>query len=433
MILAVLLYDILYGLAFLLYLPVLLFRKKWHAGFWQRMGVVSLGLDSQSSEQRSIWIHAVSVGEVLAVCSLVERLQRSRPDLGQVVSVVTQTGYTLAKQRLPQDVVVIYAPLDFRLAVRRYMRQIRPVVYIAAETELWPGMLSVLWQQQVPMAIVNGRISERSYRRYQHVRKLLRPLLAGVRLWCMQTETDAERARQLGAVPKAVHVVGNLKFDEVKDVPGYEPSQFGYRPEDRVWVAGSTHPGEERMILRVFKNLQKEEASLRLMIAPRHIERVAEVARDIEDAGCQPLRFSEYQGQSSGPETVMLIDTIGHLRACYALATCVFVGKSLCAKGGQNILEPAAFAKPVIVGPHMENFLAVTDIFLREGALLQVSSEQELQEALLRLLKNPNHAVALGQAARCVLQNHQGALEHMVTLLWPLFAARADRAERPDS
>ncbi len=418
----VILYNIISIVFILLYLPYLVVRGKWHAGLWQRMGKLDEPFRQAFADGDFVWLHAVSVGEVLAVRGLFDEIRARCPGRKFVLSTVTVTGYTLAKKTFP-DVVVIFAPLDLSWVVERFIALIRPRAYITAETEIWPNIMSAMKRHSVPVAVVNGRISDRTFKRYSLVRGLLRPVLQGVDLFCMQTPVDRERITTLGARPEKVRVAGNVKFDIALSADEDLWQRLGLPAGDPLWVAGSTHPGEEEIVLRVFTALKQDFPQLRLVLAPRHVERSDEVADLAARHGLSVTRLSRIlDGQerlSSHP--VLLVDTIGHLRSLYSFASVVFVGKSLAGKGGQNIIEPAGFAKPVAVGPHMENFRDVLKAFLDDQAVCVVRDEQELLDVLRQWLIDPQQSKALGEKALGVVRRHQGAagrtLQELKTIL----------------
>jgi 3-deoxy-D-manno-octulosonic-acid transferase len=410
------LFDIIYLIGLICYLPVLLIRGKWHGGFKQRFGLFSPELIGQLASGRNIWIHAVSVGEVVAIKGLIRGLQAAHPGHRAVLSVSTKTGHALAERDLSGDVLLLWAPLDFSWVAKKFLTVIRPVLYIAAETELWPNLFRCLSKIEVPIVIVNGRISDGAFPRY----RLFRPFLGGtirrVRLFCMQSANDVERIKQLGADASAVRLVGNIKFDNTKDKASAQRHEFRLGGENLVLVGGSTHPGEEEALLDIYQDLRRQYPALRLVLAPRHPERTPQIEELVRRAGLHPVRFS---GNTSllGSEDVLVVDTIGHLLDLYAAATVVFVGKSLTVKGGHNIIEPALFGKPVIVGPHMQNFHDVTQVFLAEQAVIQVHDAFELKQAVVELLKDARYCQDIGNRALMVVGKNRGATQRTLDLM----------------
>ncbi len=403
-----LLYDIFFILFAIVYLPYVLMKRKWHGEFLSRCGFLPSEKVAILREKKNIWVHAVSVGEVLAVGRLIEQLKIGYPHAQIVVSTVTRTGHDLAEKHFP-FAVVIYAPLDFSLSVRAYADVIRPQMYISAETEIWPNMFYALHRRRVPIIQVNGRISDKSFKNYRRVRFMVKTILSYVRCFCMQTPDDARRIMAIGAPPERVCVTGNMKFDDISDDRGLSYDQI-FAKGGPVFTAGSTHPGEEEIVLKVFLKLRQVVPGLRLVLAPRHVERVDEVAGMIKQYAQRFCRLSEVLTASHEIEEILLVDTIGHLRHLYRYATVVFIGKSLTGRGGQNIIEPAAMGKPVIVGPHMENFRAIMDLFHSADAIAMVRDQNELYETVLSLLLNQENAVSLGNRAKQVVEGQRGAV-----------------------
>jgi len=405
----VFLYDILFILFAAAYLPYVLIRRKWHRGFVSRFGFFSAETAARLHGNDNIWVHAVSVGEVLAVGRMVEGLRARYPEKQIVISTVTRTGNALAKEQYP-FAEVIYAPVDFSPSVRTYLKAINPEIYIAAETEIWPNLFSAMRRRGIPVIQVNGRISDKSFRSYKRLGFLLKPVLSCVRCFCMQTEADAQRIIRIGAVPERVYVTGNMKFDED---PERGPAQHGpvfKNAQAPVFAAGSTHPGEEEIVLNIFKRLREGIPGVCLILAPRHVERAGEVAALIKKHGLGFSRFSDVRAQRERADDVLLVDTIGHLRYLYRYASVVFVGKSLTGRGGQNVIEPASLGKPVIVGPHMENFRSARDLLLRYDALVVVENAAELEKAVVSLFSDPARAEALGKNARAAVEEQRGAV-----------------------
>jgi 3-deoxy-D-manno-octulosonic-acid transferase len=416
-----LVYDFLFLIFAVVSVPLLALKGKLRRELFQRTGAVPAEVRERCAGARSVWVHAVSVGEVQAVLGLIDRLRAQLPRRPVVLTTVTPTGYRLARSRLSGKADVLYAPLDFSGVVRRYIRGLNPGLYITAETEIWPNLWSALAARRVPIAVFNGRISGKSFRRYRLVGFFLRRLFQGVGCFCMQSGDDARRVEALGADPARVRVTGNVKFDGAVDLSGYERAAFGYGPDDLLLVAGSTHPGEEEILLRLYARLRPEFPRLRLLLAPRHVERYAAVAALVQRHGLQPVAFSQKGPEPSGAETVVVVDTIGHLQKLYALGTVIFVGKSLTGRGGQNIIEPAACGKPVVTGPHMQNFQGVMAVFLRRQAVLQVSTPAALGQALRRLLADKTAREDLGGKARATVLSQQGATTAAFEIISPLF------------
>jgi 3-deoxy-D-manno-octulosonic-acid transferase len=401
-------YNILYFIAFVFYLPVLLVRGKLHGGFVQRLGFVGQESRYRLLQKSNIWFHAVSVGEVLAIVGLVERIRVAHPDRQVVITTVTKTGYALARKRFKKEDVVLYAPLDFSWSVRAFIKAIKPEIFVVAETELWPNLLTALGKVDVPMVMVNGRISDGSYFRYLRFPFIFQNVVRRFRGFCMQSTKDADRIIHLGGLAKNTLVVGSMKFDDIISGESLTPGQLGFYEDSLVLVAGSTHPGEEKIVLEIFKKLKVKFPRAALIIAPRHIERTDEVCGLALQAGYSAKKFSMAKS-SSGGDDVMVVDTIGHLKALYQLASVVFVGKSLVGHGGQNIIEPAFFSKPIIVGPNMENFADIMDVFLTARGIVQVQDATELEDAVYRFFSSSEMCKTFGERARLVVEKNRGA------------------------
>jgi len=332
------------------------------------------------------------------------------PQYKIVCSTVTKTGNNVACAQLNDSCLVIYAPLDFSWIVRKFVSTIKPKIYISTETEIWPNLYTALYKCKVPIFQINGRISDKSFKGYRRIRILTKRVLSCVELFYMQSPLDADRIKSLGAQADKVHVVGNLKFDAVLDSFDVAKADLGFHAAEDLVIAGSTHPGEERILIDTYKKLSKEFSNVRLVIAPRHIERVDEVSRLIGDKGYKAVRFSKInKDEGIVPGAIVVVDTIGQLRTLYGLAKIVFIGKTLTVGGGQNMIESAYFGKPTIVGPLTQNFKDVVTIFKKSDALIEVQNEEQLFNEMLSLLKNPERAKKIGEAAKQVVKEYQGA------------------------
>lgn len=407
--------DIVYFVLLMIYLPVLGLKGKLHRGYKMRMGSVPGSLKEQLSARKNIWLHAVSVGEVLAVADLIEKLKQKYPERQLVCSVVTKTGYKIAQDTLAgQGVVVIFAPLDFSFVVRRFIRVIRPEIYIMAETEIWPNLFYWLHRAGVPIIQVNGRISDRSLKGYQKLSWIIRSVLSHVDCFCMQSPSDAERIIRLGASPAAVKIIGNLKFDNLPVETSGAENSLGLDPQEQWLIAGSTHPGEEEMVLDCYAHLKTKHENARLILCPRHVERAADVHTVIRSKRLRSVNLSDLNRTPEARDTVIVVDTIGHLRTLYSVAKVVVIGKTFKVGGGQNMIEPACFGKPVIVGPLTYNFKDVVELLVREKALVQVASPDELKEEITDLWGNAVRRESLGMAARRVVEKYKGATDKTI-------------------
>ena len=419
------LYTAVLGVGLLAYLPAFLARRR-RAGYGrdlaQRFGRFGDGLPGEPR----CWIHAVSVGESAAAVPLVEGIRRRWPELGIVVTTITPTGARIVGDRLAGTAAHRYFPFDLPGPVRRALDAVRPCFFIAIETELWPNFLRALARRRVPAMIANGRISDRSFRRYRWVRGLMRRVLADVSVFAMQTEEDARRIIALGAPPSRVVVTGNLKSDLVPEATGGDAAAWRERLRlgagARLWIAGSTHRGEEEVVLDAFLRARTRCPDLALLLAPRHPERAGEVEDLIRGRGLAAARRSRLPGDGP-PGAVVILDTVGELAALYALAEVVFVGGSLVPVGGHNVLEPAMRGKPVLVGPHTSNFREAAELLERSGGGLVVKDGPELERELTRLLEDRDLGRRMGEAARHAFTGRQGAVGATVDLvgrhLWP--------------
>jgi 3-deoxy-D-manno-octulosonic-acid transferase len=370
---------------------------------------------------RSIWIHAVSVGEVLAARPLVPALRERFPAHRIFVSTTTMTGNAVARKSLRGVDGLFYAPFDFPHPVRRALEVLNPSLLLLVETELWPNLIHEAKRRGARIALVNGRISPRSFPRYRRLRRLLTGTLGEVDLFLMQGEAHAQRIREMGAPADRVAVTGNLKFDAVE--PARLPErlvkllQGGTGQMRPLWVAGSTVGGEEEAVLSAFHRVRTAVPHARLLIAPRHPERFDTVPPLVEAAGFRCLRRSALDPLAWKDGEVLLLDSLGELSQVYALASVVFVGGSLVPSGGHNILEPAVAGKPVVVGPHMENFQEIADQFRAEQAVVQVSSADELAGVVSSLLLDEDERQRLGERARDLVGRNRGAVERSASAL----------------
>jgi 3-deoxy-D-manno-octulosonic-acid transferase len=414
-----LLYSALLALGLLISLPYWLYRmwrsKKYRGGLSERLGKVParLGLDGRPV----IWVHAVSVGEVLAVSRLILEMRRRFPDHHIVISTTTDTGQKLARDKFcPEN--VFYFPLDFAFAVRPYMQSLRPRLVVLAETEFWPNFLR-LSKSGARIAVVNGRISDRSWRGYRRWRFFLKPVLANIDLFLTQTDEDRKRLIDIGAAAERIQVSGNLKYDVAPPVPppivaslraAFDKAQSG-----PVIVAGSTMEGEEPLLLRAFEIVRASHPRAVLILAPRRPERFETVGELVKSLGLPCWRRSLWSGEDLGG-SVLLLDSIGELAAVYALATVAFVGGSLIEHGGHNILEPAQYGVAVLVGPHYENFREMVNLFRWKEAV-RVVGPAELPLTMVDLLANEVERTELGRRALETVRSQTGATQRTLEAL----------------
>ena len=406
-------YSLVLTVGAILSLPYFLYRGLVTGKYWpslkERLGFLPSSLNSE--RRSSIWVHAVSVGEVIAARALLPLIRESFPDTPIFVSVTTLTGKQVADRQLREADGVFFCPFDWRFAVHRVVAQIRPRALMVIETEIWPHMLKACHEAGAATMLVNGRISDRSYGRYRLIRFFLRRFLKPVDSFCMQTDRYAERIIALGADPAKVHVTGSLKFDAVVPTQGPPSEAALLIPQGRVvLVAGSTLAPEEEILLDMFESLRGEFRHLFLIIAPRHPERFDEVAKLAESRSLSVVRRSSLV-RADTESNVMVLDTLGELASIYRATDVVFIGGSLAPWGGHNLIEPAAEGKAVVFGPHMSNFQEIASSFLAADAAVQVKGRDELREVLSRLLKDETWRDGVGARAREHVEANRGAGE----------------------
>lgn len=406
------LYDLFFLIFSLLYIPTLVFKGKAHRDLAQRFGFLP---DEISKLARPVWIHGVSVGEAGVAIRIAAEIKKRFSGVPVVISTTTRTGNDLAKKTGAGIVDgIFYFPLDMTAVVSRVVRKVDPRLYITVETELWPNLLEELRSKKVPVAVVNGRISDRSFARYMKIRFIMKRILACVDVFCMQTAGDAGRIKKLGAPENRVNVTGNMKFDE-KPLAGtiakLDNAYFGFTQSCEVLVAGSTHFPEEKTVIDIYTRLLARKPGLKLVIAPRHVERSEAIAVYVEKAGLKYVRFSELSsGKRPEGTDVVIVDTIGHLKDIYSVATLVFIGGSIIKKGGQNPIEAASWGKAVVFGPNMFNFREVSRVFLEREAAIQIKDEAELGMTIAELLNDPAKRETMGASAVRVIQENAGAV-----------------------
>jgi 3-deoxy-D-manno-octulosonic-acid transferase len=365
------------------------------------------------------WVHAVSVGEAIAAAPLLEGLHRAYPSLPLVVSTVTETGARVVRERFAGLATHRYFPLDFPSVTRRVVDKLNPAFFVCMETELWPNMLRTLASRGVPTMIANGRLSDRSFRRYRLVRGAMRSVLADVTVFAMQSDEDARRVIALGALAERVAVTGNLKAEPLPDPAGAVDlwhRLLGLAAGQPVWIAGSTHRGEEEAVLEAHVRALLDRPDLALVLAPRHPERVGDVVGLLKSRGLAAVRRSDLPARRS-PGAVIVLDTVGELAQLYAIADVVFVGGSLAPLGGHNMLEPALRGKPVLFGPHTHNFRDAAGLMLASGGGQVVHDALELGNALRRLLGDPALRAQRGNAARDAVASRHGAVRATLDLI----------------
>lgn len=401
-------YNILLIIGTILLSPVILFKlitvPKYRGGITQKFGRLRKGVMKVIRGTRPIWVHAVSVGEVMAAHPLIRELRKKYPDRKLILSTVTVTGNFTARRRVPEADAVFYFPFDYPCVVRRVIRGINPEVVLVAETELWPNFFRELKEAGIPSAVINGRISPNSHRNYLKFKNFFRQVFDNVDLFCMQSEADAVRIADIGADPARVMITGNLKFDQ--KLPVTQSVPVAISSGRKVITAGSTHRGEETALLEIFSQLRIKYPDLVLIIAPRHPERFDEVAGLINNAGYECQRRTRLKGPV---KDVLLLDTIGELKAFYALCDIAFVGGSLVKVGGHNLLEPASMKKPVIFSRYMFNFKEISEALMSAGGGIMVKDKGELYAQIDNLLSDNALAKRMGERAYSVIEMNSGS------------------------
>jgi 3-deoxy-D-manno-octulosonic-acid transferase len=412
-------YSLLTLVVFVLVSPYFVYQalryKKYIGSLGERMGFLPISFNVDGDE--SIWIHAVSVGEALTARALATDLKARYPRLRLFLSTTTIAGQQVARRSLSNVDGIFYFPFDFKLTSTRTVALVNPRLFVMMETEIWPNLLRLCRKRGVKTIVVNGRISSRSYPRYRVVRRFFARVLADVDRFCMQSDESARRLIDLGADPSRITVTGSLKFDSLELPAAASHAKprdrvlrfFRVSPNRTVLVAGSTMKGEEAAVLRAFSRVKTILPSALCVLAPRAPERFGEVERLARDAGFVTTRRSELPIDAEPRADVVVLDSIGELAQLYQVATAVFVGGSLVDHGGHNILEPAIFGKPIVFGPHMQNFAEIAEGFLANHAALQAGSERDLEQIVLTLVTDPVRRARLGAAARALVEANRGA------------------------
>lgn len=397
----------LYNLILILVSPFYIIRVLWkNKGCKERFGISI----PENENKKVIWIHAVSVGEVIASKPLISLINKQLPDYEIVLSTVTKTGREIAEKMQKQLSHIFYFPFDFPFVVKKVLRKINPSLIVLAETELWPNLLKYAELFNIPVILNNGKISPSSFLKYKKIHPLFTQILGKVSIFCMQTEEDKDKLIQLGVNPEKIIVTGNTKFDLFdsdldKERPLENWNTTGFSP---IIVAGSTHPGEEKILLELLKKIDKKFPNTLLVLVPRHPERLTEIENLIKEKGYSFVKRSETNSYLL-KEKIILVDTIGELSKIYSVADVVFVGGSLVPIGGHNLLEPAFLSKPIITGQYTFKQNEMTELLKKGDGIIQVENEQQLQEKLLELLSSPEKRKKLGENARNVVLSNPGA------------------------
>ncbi len=418
-------YNIFLILYWFMLLPLLIYRLLFEEGFYYRVkqsaGVMPTPTLEKIAYHRAIWVHAASVGEVVAASPIVRELKKRYPDQMVVVSVVTATGHKMAQSIIPEADGHIFFPVDIPVITNRIVKIVDPEIIILIETELWPNFLRIAWKKKIPVMMMNGRISDRSMRRYSFVKHYTKKMLNQIRMLCMQSSFDVEHIIAMGADPKRVIITGNTKFDQTYATVSPEECaalkrEFHFEGRGPVIVCGSTHSGEEEILMRTFARLKTEYPDLCVILTPREITRAPGVKAHVGANGFSVIRRSEMGTNADDGRfhQVVILDTIGELGRLYSIADVVFVGGSLVKIGGHNILEPAAHGKPIIVGSYMFNFKEIFELLGRRGVCLMVKNEEELDRTLRGLLADPEKMKEMGEEALRVVHENRGATQRNI-------------------
>jgi 3-deoxy-D-manno-octulosonic-acid transferase len=427
------LYNILAVLLVIAAIPVFMVRLIREEGFGERLrqsfGFIPPANLVPVAGKGCIWLHAASVGEIVATSPIVREIRRVLPGIPILISVVTANGYAMAHRIIPEADSIIYFPIDLPWLSRRAVRQIQPRVFLPVETELWPNFLRAARQKEIPVMMVNGRISDKSVNSYRHLRGILHSMLDTVVKFCMQSTIDAQYIIRMGADPRRVVVTGNTKFDQTyTDVTAKEITalrqELGLSAAYPVLVAGSTHKGEEELLLEAFQEVRASYPQANLILAPREILRTDEILALLAKTGLTAVRRTTLQAKPASGHEVVLLDTIGELGKLYGLGDIIFIGGSLVPHGGHNILEPAAHGKPILVGPHMFNFKDTYALLSGRGACATVYDAGGLAEKLLDLLRNETARTTMSQEALAIIQENRGAARKSALHLQEVLAGR---------
>lgn len=413
-----LLYNLLALVLVVLAAPVFLYRLIREAGFGERLkqsfGWLPPETVAKVANKNAIWLHAASVGEIVATSPMVKEIKKEMPDSVVVISVVTASGYDMAKRIIPEADGVIFFPLDLPWLSCHVVKKIAPQAFLLVETELWPNFLKASRKAGIPVMMVNGRIGDKSFGNYRYLGSVLQDMLQTVVKFCMQSSIDAQYIIKLGADPQRVMVTGNTKYDQTyTDVSEDEQklliSQYGFAGQGPIMIAGSTHKGEEESLFASFGKIRNRFPQACLVIAPRDIQRADELVSMAAASGHRAVKRSKLEKENAGGHNTVILDTIGELGRVYSIADVVFVGGSLIPQGGHNILEPAAHGKPIVVGPHMFNFKDIYALLSDRKACITAKDPALLTDKLLAVLENKELSETMSKNARAIIEENRGA------------------------
>ena len=434
-----LIFDSIYLTASLLGSPYLLFKvltsKRYRSGLNQRFGIQA----DRLSHKPSIWVHGASVGEIITAKRIIERIDEEFPEWEIFISATTNTGFSVAERNFINK-NVFYFPLDLSWITEKVILKKKPNFILLVELEIWPNFIISAYKKNIPIIIVNGRISNRSFMAYRTISRISKDfhnsLTSEMNIFCARTELDAQRFRDLGIPGKQIFVTGTMKYDNIpthidKNISKEVAELFHINNDDLVLIGGSTHAGEEEILISAFERLNETYSNLKLILAPRHIERARDVSRLIEKKGFVPVLKTEaercrYKWQNTKRE-IILIDTVGDLERIYSISNYVFVGKSLVPSGGQNMMEPAGMGKPVIFGPHTFNFKEEVELLLNNSAAKVVKTEEELFNAIEFFINNPDAAKEMGLKAQHVVNEKRGATDRNIEIMRDVITKTLER------
>ena len=422
------LYNILFHIGFLILVPHFLLRMRRRGGyrkhFTERFGRYSPDVQRALAEGGRTWIHAVSVGEIFVALSFIEEMRRQQPGRRFVLSTNTSTARRIAEEKIDPRDVLIYFPIDLYCIVRRVLCLMRPACLVLVECELWPNLVRYSFAQGIPIHLINGRVSEHSYKGYRRLRLFTRRLLPLIETLMMQSQADANRMLDLGAPADAIRVMGSAKYQTAARSAAGEVladellKRAGFGPDDPILLGGSTWPGEEEALAQAVVELKIDHPKLRMILCPRHFERCGEVETVLEQAKLTWVRRTQLdRADESLDVDVLLVDSTGELMNFYHAADIIFIGKSLTANGGQNFIEPALCGIPVVVGPNLQNFPVVAEDFIEAKAFEQLAGPDELLPALRTLLNDTAYATELGHRGQTLVEAHSGVMTETVKVL----------------
>lgn len=421
---------ILYNIVFIVLAPIILiyvlFTKNnlGKNNFLYRFGIIPKNITKDiKNDKKVIWFHAVSVGEINAITSLINKFYEKNPELNIVISTITATGQKEAKEKFSDKAKIIYLPFDFFWAAKRIMKLINPDIFITIETEIWPNMIKYANRYGAKILMINGRISPRSISNYKKFKKLIKKVLNKYDKFSMITKKDAQRLNELGAKKNKIIVNGNSKYDHLAnkispETPGKIRSKFNIKENNKIFIAGSTRSGENKIIIETFKKLTQKYDDLILIIAPRHINKAKKIKNIADDYNINSIYKTEIDdGKKRINEKIIILNTIGDLFETYSIGDVIFCGASLVTKGGQNIMEPAVWGKPVLYGPSMDDFKVAKDILEQFGAGIQIKNKNELYNQITYFLDNPDQIEILGKKAKKAVFSNKGASKKNVELI----------------